>query len=89
MVLEVLATAIRKTSKMHTDQLGRKNETVPIYRRHENPKESMENTKTRRSEFSKVAGYKINTQKSVTVLYTNMWKPKLNPNTIYNQCTIK
>ena len=35
----------------------------------ENPKDSIR--KVLISEFSKVAGYKINTQKSLTFLYTN------------------
>ena len=37
----------------------------------ENPKDSMEKLLGLISEFSKVAGYKINTQKSLTFLYTN------------------
>ena len=37
----------------------------------ENPKDSMRKLLELISEFSKVAGYKINTQKSLTFLYTN------------------
>ena len=37
----------------------------------ENPKDSTKKLLEQISEFSKVAGYKINTQKSVTFLYTN------------------
>ena len=37
----------------------------------ENPKESMEKFLELISEFSKVAGYKISTQKSIVFLYTN------------------
>ena len=37
----------------------------------ENPKDSIRKLLELVSEFSKVAGYKINTQKSVAFLYTN------------------
>ena len=37
----------------------------------ENPKDSIKNLLELNSEFSKVAGYKINTQKSLALLYTN------------------
>ena len=37
----------------------------------ENPKDSIRKLRELISEFSKVAGYKINTQKSLIFLYTN------------------
>ena len=37
----------------------------------ENPKDSIRKLLELTSEFSKVAGYKINTQKSLAFLYTN------------------
>ena len=37
----------------------------------ENPKESIRKLLELTSEFSKVVGYKVNTQKSLTLLYTN------------------
>ena len=37
----------------------------------ENPKDSIRNLLELIREFSKVSGYKINTQKSLTFLYTN------------------
>ena len=37
----------------------------------ENPKDSIRKLQELISEFSKVAGYKINTQKSLAFLYTN------------------
>ena len=37
----------------------------------ENPKDSIRKLLELISEFSKVSGYKINTQKSLTFLYTN------------------
>ena len=40
----------------------------------ENPKDSIRKLVELISEFSKVAGYKINTQKSLTFLYTNSEK---------------
>ena len=42
----------------------------------ENPKYSIRKLLERISEFSKVAGYKINTQKSLAFLYTNNEKPE-------------
>ena len=42
----------------------------------ENPKDSIRKLLELISEFSKVAGYKINTQKSPTFLYTNNEKSK-------------
>ena len=38
----------------------------------ENPKDSIKKLLDLISEFSKVAGYKINTQKSLTFLYTSI-----------------
>ena len=40
----------------------------------ENPKETIRKLLELISEFSKVAGYKINTQKSLAFLYTNKEK---------------
>ena len=42
----------------------------------ENPKDSIRKLLELNSEFSKVAGYKINTQKSLAFLYTNNEKPE-------------
>ena len=43
----------------------------------ENPKDSMRKLLELISEFSKVAGYKINTQKSLAFLYTNNEKSEI------------
>ena len=43
----------------------------------ENPKDSIRKLLELISEFSKVAGYKINTQKSLAFLYTNNEKPEI------------
>ena len=42
----------------------------------ENPKDSIRKLLELTNEFSKVAGYKINTQKSFAFLYTNNEKSK-------------
>ena len=42
----------------------------------ENPKDSIRKLLELISEFSKVAGYKVNTQKSLAFLYTNNEKPE-------------
>ena len=42
----------------------------------ENPKDSIRKLLELISEYSKVAGYKINTQKSLAFLYTNNEKPE-------------
>ena len=71
-VLEVLATAIRKTKEIKGIQIGREEVKLSLYADDmilyiENPKDSTQLI----NKFSKVAGYKINIQKSVTFLYTN------------------
>ena len=53
----------------------------------ENPKDSFRKLLELISEFSKVAGYKINTQKSIAFLYTNnkkIRKRKLGINPIHH-----
>ena len=44
----------------------------------ENPKDSTRKLQELINEYSKVAGYTINTQKSLVFLYTNMRKQKKN-----------
>ena len=70
MVLEVLATAIRQEEEVKSVQIG-KEEIKPslfaddmiLYT--ENPKDSIKKLLGLINEFSEVAGYKINIQKSV------------------------
>ena len=75
-VLEVLPTAIREEKEIKGIQIG-KGEVKPslfaddIILYIENPKDSIRKLLEMISEFSKVAGYKINTQKSLAFLYTN------------------
>ena len=74
-VLEVLATTIRKTKEIKGIQIGREPVKLPLYaddmiRYIENPKDSTQKLFELIHKFSKVAGYKINIQKSVAFLYT-------------------
>ena len=75
-VLKVLATTIREEKEIKVIQI-RKEEVKPslfaddmiLYT--ENPKETIRKLLELIGEFSKGAGYKINTQKSLAFLYTN------------------
>ena len=74
-VLEVLATAIRKEKEIEGIQI-RKEVKLLLFADDmilyiENPKDSIRKLLELTSEFSKVVGYKINTQKSLACLYTN------------------
>ena len=74
-VLEVLAIAIREEKE--TKEIENRKEVklslsandLILYI--ENPKDSIKKVLELISEFCKVAGYKINTQKSLAFLYTN------------------
>ena len=74
-VLEVLATAIREEKEIKGIQIGKEvklsliADDMVVYT--ENPKDSIRKLLELISEFGKVAGYKINTQKSLAFLYTN------------------
>ena len=73
--MEVLATAIREEKEIKGIQIGKEvmlslfADDMMLYI--ENPKDSIRKLLELISEFSKVAGYKINTQKSLAFLYTN------------------
>ena len=74
-VLEILATASRKEKEIKGLQI-RKEVKLSLFADDmilylENPKDSIRKLLELISEFSKVAGYKINTQKSLAFLYTN------------------
>ena len=74
-VLEVLATAIREEKEIKGIQIG-KEVKLSLFADHmilytENPKDTTRKLLELINEFDKVAGYKINTQKSVAFLYTN------------------
>ena len=74
-VLEILATAIREEKEIKGIQIGKEvklsvfADDMTLYI--ENPKDSIRKLLELISEFSKVAGYKIKTQKSLAFLYTN------------------
>ena len=74
-VLEVLATAIRAEKEIKGIQIGKEvklslfADDMILYI--ENPKDSTRKLLELINEYSKVAGYKINTHKSLAFLYTN------------------
>ena len=77
--LEVLATAIRKEIKVI--QIRKEEEKLSLFADDmklyiENPKDSIRQLLELISEFSKVSGYKINTQKSLSFLYITMRNQK-------------
>ena len=75
-VLEVLATVIREEKVIKGIQIG-KEEVKPslftddMFLYIENPKDTTRKLLELINEYSKVAGYKINTQKSLAFLYSN------------------
>ena len=74
-VLEVLATAIREERKIKGIQIGKEvklslfADDMILYI--ENPKDATRKLLELINEFGKVSGYKVNTQKYVSFLYTN------------------
>ena len=75
-VLEVLATAIREEKEINGIQIGKEKVKLSLFaddmiRYIENPKDSIRKLLELISKFSKVAGYKINRQKSLAFPYTN------------------
>ena len=75
-VLAVLATAIREEKEIKGIQIGKEEIKLSLFADDmilyiENPKDTIRKLLELISEFSKVAGYKINTQKSLTFLYIN------------------
>ena len=75
-VLEVLATAIREENGRKEIHIQKKEVKFSLFADDmilyiENPKDSTRKLLELIDEYSKVAGYKINTQKSLAFLYTN------------------
>ena len=75
-VLEVLPTAIRQEKEIKGIQIGKEDVKLSLFSDDmilhiENHKDSIKKLLELISEFSKVAAYKINTQKSLAFLYTN------------------
>ena len=82
-VLEVLATANREEKEIKGIQIGKEAVKLSLFADDmilyiENPKDSIRKLLELISEFSKVTGYKINTQKSLAFLYTNNEKSERN-----------
>ena len=77
MVPDVLATAIRQTKEIKGIQIGRQEVKLSLLYADdmilyiEKPKDSTQKLLELINEFIKVAGFKINIQKSVAFLYTN------------------
>ena len=75
-VLEVLATAIREEKEIKGIQIRKEEIELSLFADDmipyiENPKDTIRKLLELITEFSKVARYKINTQKSLSFLYTN------------------
>jgi len=79
--LEVLTTAIREEKEIKGIQIENEEVKLSLFADDmilyiENPKDTTRKLLELISEYSKVAGYKINTQKSLAFLYTNNAKQK-------------
>ena len=75
-VLEVLAMAIREEKEIKGIQIGKEEVKLSLFADNmilyiENPKDATRKLLELINGFGKVAGYKINAQKSLTFLYTN------------------
>ena len=75
--LEVLATAIREEKEIKGIQIRKEEVKLSLFAEDlilyiENPKNTIRKLLELISEFSKVAGYKINTHKSLAFLYLTM-----------------
>ena len=80
-VLEVLATAIKAEKEIKGIQIGNEEVKLSLFADDmilyiENPKDSTIKLLELINDYSKVAGYKINTQISLAFLYTNNEKQK-------------
>ena len=74
--MQVLATAIRAEKEIKGIQIGKEEVKLSLFADDmilyiENPKDSTGKLLELINEYSKVAGYKINTQKSLAFLFTN------------------
>ena len=75
-VLEVLATAIRKEKEIKEIQIRKEEAKLSLFADDmilyiENPKDATRKLLKLINEYGKVAGYKITAQKSLAFLYTN------------------
>ena len=79
--MEVLATAIRAEKEIKGIQIGKEEVKLSLFADDmilyiEDPKDATRKLLELINEYSKVAGYKINTQKSLAFLYSNNVKLK-------------
>ena len=77
--MEVLATAIREEKEIKGIQTGNEEVKLSLFAHDmtlyiKNPKEATRKLLELINEFGKVAGYKVNAQKSLAFLYTNYEK---------------
>ena len=81
-LLEVLATAITEEKERKGIQIGKQEVRLSLFADDmilyiENPKDTTRKLLELINEYSKVVGYKINTQKSLAFLYTNNEKTEI------------
>ena len=74
--MEVLATAIREEKEIKGIQVGKEEVKLSLFADDmtlyiQNPKDATRKILELINEFGKVAGYKVNTKKSLAFLYTN------------------
>ena len=74
--MEVLATAVREEKEIKGIHIGKEEVKLSLFADDmilyiENPKDASRKLLELINEYSKVAGYKVNTQISLTFLYTN------------------
>ena len=79
--MEVLAIAIREEKEINGIQIGKEEVKLSLFADDtilyiESPKDFTRKLLQLINEYSKVAGYKINTQKSLAFLYTNNEKTR-------------
>ena len=80
--MEVLPTAIREEKVIKVIQIGKEEVKLLLFADDmilyvENPKNTTRKLLELINEYSKVSGYKINTQKSLAFLYTNNEKTEM------------
>ena len=70
--MEVLATSNREEKEIKGIQIGKEDVNLSLFADDiENPKDATRKLLELINEFGKLAGYKINAQKSLAFLYTN------------------
>ena len=93
-VLKVLATAFRAEKEIKGIQIGKEEVKLSLFADDmilhiDNPKDSTRKLLELLNDYSTVAGYKINTQKSLAFLYTNSEKIEREGNNSIHHCNEK